>query len=202
MNTKKAVFLDRDGTLNVDVGYIRDYGRVRLYPRGIEAVRRINRAGLLALVVTNQSGIGRGLLTEQDLWTIHAKMSETLAKRKARIDGWYYCPHYEESALDAFRKNCSCRKPGPGMALQAARDFGLDLGASYLIGDKVEDIEFGRAIGATPVLVLTGYGTRSLETLGARPEGPAFVAPDVLAAVRWILAREKRRRPGPGKTKT
>ncbi len=196
MKKKKAVFIDRDGTLNVDVGYPRDYGQITIYPQGVEAVRRINRAGLLALVVTNQSGIGRGLLTEQELWTIQARMSEALAAQKARIDGWYYCPHYEDSALEAFRKDCGCRKPRPGMALQAARDFGLDLEGSYMIGDKVEDIEFGRAAGATSILVLTGFGSRALDDFRTRPDGPAFIAPDILAAVRWILAREKGRTSG------
>jgi D-glycero-D-manno-heptose 1,7-bisphosphate phosphatase len=192
MKKKRAVFLDRDGTLNVDVGYPRDYGQIKLYPQGVEAVRRINRAGLLALVVTNQSGVGRGLLTEPELWTLHARISESLAARGARIDGWYYCPHYPESTQAAFRKDCDCRKPRPGMGLQAARDFGLDLAGSYMIGDKVEDIEFGRAIGATSVLVLTGYGARSAEELRGRTDGPTCIAPDILAAVRWVLARDKR----------
>jgi len=197
MKKRRAVFIDRDGTLNVDIGYPRDYGRISIYPQGIEAVRRLNRAGLLALVVTNQSGIGRGLLTERELWEIHARMGDVLRAGRARIDGWYYCPHYDASALDAFRKDCACRKPRPGMALQAARDFGLDLEASYMIGDKVEDIEFGRAVGATPLLVLTGYGARSLQAFRGRPDDrPAFVAADILEAVRWILAREKNGRPG------
>jgi D,D-heptose 1,7-bisphosphate phosphatase len=192
---KKAVFFDRDGTLNVDVGYPRDYGQVSIYPQGFEAVRLVNRAGLLALVVTNQSGIGRGFLTERELWEIHARMGDALRSRKARIDGWYYCPHYDASEQDAFRKDCNCRKPRPGMAIQAALDFDLDLEASYMIGDKVEDVEFGRAFGATPVLVLTGYGGRSARTFQERDDGPAFVAADVLEAVRWILAREKGGRP-------
>lgn len=194
MKKRKAVFLDRDGTLNIDIGYPHDYGQISIYPQGIEAVRRLNRAGLPALVVSNQSGIGRGLLTEPELWEIHAKMSDALAVGKARIDGWYYCPHFESSRLDVYRKDCACRKPRTGMALQAARDFGLDLAGSYMIGDKVEDIEFGRAFGATPVLVLTGYGLRSLEAFRGRPDGPAFVASDILAAVRWILTREQGRR--------
>lgn len=196
MKKRRAVFLDRDGTLNVDVGYPRDYGQVELYPGGVEAVRRINGSGLLALVVTNQSGIGRGLLTERELWEIHARMSESLRARKARVDGWYYCPHYEAAARAVFRKACNCRKPRPGMALQAARDFNLDLEASYMVGDKVEDVEFGRAFGATPVLVRTGYGERSLRAFESRPDRPAFVAADVLDAVRWILAREKDGRTG------
>jgi D-glycero-D-manno-heptose 1,7-bisphosphate phosphatase len=124
-------------------------------------------------------------------------MSEALRAEKARIDGWFYCPHYDAAEQATYRKDCACRKPRPGMALQAARDFGLDLAASYMVGDKVEDIAFGRAIGATPVLVLTGYGEGSLRTFQERPvpDGPAFVAADVLEAVRWILAREKAARP-------
>lgn len=188
----RAVLLDRDGTLNVDSGYPRSFAEITIYPETYEAIRRINAAGLLALVVTNQSAVGRGLLSEQDLWEIHRRMSEALEARKARIDGWYYCPHYEGSARAVYRKACSCRKPETGMALQAAKDFGLDLERSYVVGDKVEDIRFGRAIEATPVLVLTGQGAASRDRLRRGPDGPAFVAPDILAAARWILAREKR----------
>ncbi|MDH7513240.1 MAG: HAD family hydrolase [Clostridiales bacterium] len=189
---KNAVFLDRDGTINVDAGYPSDYGQVEVYPRSYEAVRRLNSAGLPVIVLTNQSGIGRGLLTEENLRTIHEKMKASFQQEKARLDAFYYCPHYELSAIPRYRLNCDCRKPNPGLALKAAADFGLDLARSYMVGDKVEDIVLGLNIKASPVLVLTGYGEESLKKLAEIGVKPAHVAVDILDAAVWILAREKK----------
>lgn len=188
---KNAVFLDRDGTINVDTGYPSDYGQIEIYPRSYEAVRLLNRAGLPVIVLTNQSGIGRGLLTEQKLSLIHEKMRASFQQENAALDAFYYCPHYELSTIPRYRLDCDCRKPNPGLALRAAADFGLDLARSYMVGDKVEDIVLGLNIKASPVLVLTGYGRESLahlESLGAKP---AHVAGDILDAAVWILGREK-----------
>ena len=184
---KRAVFLDRDGTLNDDVGYPGRYSRVHVFPFSFEAVRKINRAGLLAVVVTNQSGVGRGHFSEDDLHEIHRRMAEEFASHGARLDGFYYCPHYPLSPDPRYRMDCACRKPYPEMGLRAARDFGIDLRASYMIGDKVEDIEFGRRLGAAPVLVLTGYGRETEKTLRAAGALPAHVGATLLEAVDWIL---------------
>ncbi len=189
---RTAVFLDRDGTINVDTGYPSDYGQVEIYPRSYEAVRRLNSAGLPVIVLTNQSGIGRGLLTEENLRLIHEKMKASFQKENARLDAFYYCPHYELSALPHYRVDCDCRKPNTGLALRAAGDFGLDLARSYMVGDKVEDIALGLNINASPVLVLTGYGRESLAKLGETGVKPAHVAEDVLDAAVWILAQEKK----------
>jgi D-glycero-D-manno-heptose 1,7-bisphosphate phosphatase len=189
---RNAVFLDRDGTINEDVGYPSEYSQVRIYAAGFEAVRRLNRAGLMTIVITNQSGIGRGLITEEGLEDIHKKMHAAFVEERARLDGIYYCPHYARSSIPRYREDCSCRKPNPGLALRAAADFGLNLKRSYMVGDKVEDILFGRNIRATPVLVLTGYGRKSRPKLEKMGVPPAYVAEDILAAAEWILKREKK----------
>ena len=188
---KRAVFLDRDGTINEDVGYPSNSGQVHIYPSSYEAVKKINQAGFLAVVITNQSGIGRGLLSEEDLESIHQKMRESFKAHKAQIDGFFYCPHYLSSAISRYNADCACRKPHPGMGLQAASALGIDLAGSYMIGDKVEDIQFGLSIRAKPILVLTGYGKKSLATLKKEGISPAHVAQNLLQAVDWILEYEK-----------
>lgn len=188
---KRAVFLDRDGTINKDVGYPNSFSLIEIYPYSFEAVRKINKAGLLAVIVTNQSGVGRGLIKERDLHDIHNKMSESFAKHNARFDGIYYCPHHISSSNPKYRKNCSCRKPNPGMALQAAKDLNIETSNSYMVGDKVEDILFGMKINATPILVLTGFGQKSLPQLKKKGIKPAYVAQELLDATIWILEKEK-----------
>lgn len=187
---KRAVFLDRDGTINRDVGYPNSFSMVEIYPYSFAAVRRLNEAGFLAVIVTNQSGIGRGFIEEKNLQDIHRKMRLVFAQKKARFDGIYYCPHYEKAEVPEYRKDCSCRKPNPGMALQAARDLNIDILKSYMIGDKVEDILFGVNIHATPILLLTGFGRKSLLKLREKGIEPAHVAETLLDAVDWILERE------------
>ncbi len=189
---RKAVFLDRDGTLNADPGYPSQYEQIAAYPESFEAVRKLNGAGLLAVVVTNQSAVGRGLLTEEDLNDIHARLSASFARHDARLDAIYFCPHYAQSAEPRYRKECDCRKPNPGLALRAAADLGFDLAGSYMIGDKAEDIIFGMNIRAVPVLVLTGSGRESLAKLRDQGLEPAYVAETILQATDWILDREKR----------
>jgi D-glycero-D-manno-heptose 1,7-bisphosphate phosphatase len=188
--SRRAVFLDRDGTLSVDVGYPGRWSQTRLFPRSAEAVRRLNEAGFVTVVVTNQSGVGRGYYSEDELRELHAGLAADLAGRGARIDAVYHCPHFDLSADPRFRGPCGCRKPATGLALRAAADLDLDLGRSYMVGDKAEDVRFGLAMGAVPVLVLTGYGLASRRRLEALGVAPAAVAADLGAAVDWILARE------------
>lgn len=188
---KKAVFLDRDGTLNVEVGYPSRFGQIDIYPQSYEAVRKINQDGLLAVVLTNQSGVGRGLMSEADLKDIHARLTAAFLQNQARLDGIYYCPHYVHSEDPRYRKECDCRKPKPGLAHQAAAELGIDLAASYMIGDKTEDVLLGVNIGAVPILVLTGSGRESLTMLRRQNIVPAYVAVDVLKAADWILDRER-----------
>jgi len=194
---KKAVFMDRDGTINEDVGYPSSFSQIKIYPSSFAAVRKINQAGLLAVIVTNQSGIGRGLLSEEDLYHIHQKMSSSFRRHRAHFDGIYYCPHYLLSSIPHYRINCSCQKPKSGMALRAARDLKIDIRSSYLVGDKVEDILFGLNIRATPILVLTGFGQDSLIKLKKMKIEPAYVAETLLEATLWILKKERQENSAP-----
>jgi D-glycero-D-manno-heptose 1,7-bisphosphate phosphatase len=189
---RRAVFIDRDGTINEEAGYPADFARMKIYPESYEAVRLINEAGFLAIVVTNQSGIGRGLLTESDLAAIHDKMRAAFTTHGARLDAFYYCPHYELSPDPRYGIACECRKPNPGLARRAAADFAIDLKRSYMIGDKPDDVAFGLNIGATPILVSTGFGRESEKKLREQGLPPVRVAANFLAAVRWIVEREKK----------
>jgi len=189
---KRAVFLDRDGTINKDVGFPDSFDLIEIYPYSYEAVKKINEAGLLAVIVTNQSGIGRGLIREKNLHLIHQKLRDAFAEHNIHFDGIYYCPHYISSSDPRYNKDCLCRKPKPGMALQAAQDLNIDIKRSYMVGDKVEDILFGRNIQAKPILLLTGFGQEALPKLKKKRIVPAYVAPNLLDAVNWILKREKK----------
>jgi D-glycero-D-manno-heptose 1,7-bisphosphate phosphatase len=189
---RRAVFLDRDGTINEDVGYPSRTREIKIYPYSFEAVKKINRAGFLSVIVTNQSGIGRGLLTERDLDRIHGYIRRAFSREEAHFDGIYYCPHYLRSATPRYRLDCSCRKPFPEMGLRAAETLNIDLHGSYMIGDKVEDILFGRNIQAKPILVLTGYGRKSERSLKKQGIRPAHIAPTLIAAVDWIMKKEKK----------
>jgi D,D-heptose 1,7-bisphosphate phosphatase len=187
---KRAIFLDRDGNINKDVGYPDSYKRINIFPYSYEAVRKINKAGFLAVVITNQSGVGRGLIKEETLKGIHEKMKKSFLKNEAHLDRVYYCPHYIDSSIPKYKKDCRCRKPYPGMALNAAKELDIDLSKSYMIGDKVEDILFGKNINATPILVLTGFGKESRVQLEEMNIKPAYVAKNLLDAVNWILEND------------
>jgi D-glycero-D-manno-heptose 1,7-bisphosphate phosphatase len=194
MKTRKAVFLDRDGTLNEDTGYPSDFRQVHIYPEAFEAVRLLRQAGFATVVITHQSGIGRGYFDEDELEALHARFLEEFARRAAPLDGLYSCPHAPESPDGAV---CSCAKPRPGLGVRAARELGLDLEASYMVGDKPDDILFGLNVGTVPVLVLTGYGRAASATLSARGVRPAHTAPGILEAAIWILERERPSSHGP-----
>lgn len=186
----RAVFLDRDGTINEDCGYPGRFDDIRIYPYSTEAVRLIREAGMKAVVVTNQSGVGRGFFTEDDLLRLHGRMAEVFESAGAPLDAFYYCPHFEGSARPEYDAACECRKPGTGMIRRAAEDLGLDPSVSYMVGDKVEDILLGVNAGAQPILVLSGYGRESLAALRERDIRPAFVADTLLEAAQWIVRRE------------
>jgi D-glycero-D-manno-heptose 1,7-bisphosphate phosphatase len=193
-----VVFLDRDGTLNRDVGYPGHWSQIHIYPYAFDAVRKIRKAGLAAVVITNQSGIGRGFFSEDDLAALHECFAAAFEKRRARLDGFFHCPHFSPSVPAAAESDCSCRKPNPALGLRAAAELGLDLEGSYIIGDKAADVLFGLNVGASPVLVLTGYGKPSSRELAAAGIRPAHVAEDLAAAADWICARERRASSGSG----
>lgn len=187
--TRRAVFLDRDGTLIDALGYLGDPEGVRLLPGAARAVRRLNEAGWLAVLVTNQSGVARGLFGEDDVRAVHARLAALLAAEGARLDLVLHCPHHPEHGE---RTRCACRKPAPGLLLAAAERLGLDLGASWTIGDSERDLEAGRRAGlAGGILVTTGKGAEALEALPAARRETLAVAGDLPAAVELVLAAER-----------
>lgn len=189
---RPAVFLDRDGTIVREVEYLRSPQELRLLPRAGQAMRRLNEAGFAVIVVTNQSGIARGLLTEDDLEEIHTVLRRRLARRGVRVDAIYWCPHHPEASRPEYRRRCRCRKPSPGMLLRAGRELDLDLSQSYVVGDSERDVEAGRRAGCRTVLVRTGYGAEAEARLGAGLLAD-HVADDLSGAVEWILGDRRRR---------
>lgn len=189
-----AIFLDRDGTLNEEVGYLRSIDQFRLYSFTAQAIRRINDAGWLAIVITNQSGVARGYLTEPFLHQLHARMREELSvEAGARIDEFYYCPHLPPGLLSSGETKpspaCDCRKPKPGMLHRAAAEWPIDLSQSYMIGDRYGDLAAGFAAGTEGILVRTGYGEEEIQRdQAAWDRPPGLIAANLLDAVEWVLA--------------
>lgn len=179
---RRAIFLDRDGTINVEKEYLHRSEEFEFIPGAPEAVGILKDAGYLVVVVTNQSGVARGYYAEADVERLHCHMDELLAAYGTSIDGYYFCPHHPEKGLDGYLTDCNCRKPLPGMLLQAASELDIDLSASWMIGDKLADMEAGRGAGCATALVLTGYGAEQVPLL---PEGVPVYA-DLLAAARAI----------------
>jgi len=186
---RPAVFIDRDGTINVDAGYLADPDELKIFPWSGRAISLINKADMPAIVITNQSGVARGLCTEADLDAIHHRLRSELSKSDAHVDAIYYCPHHPEIGEPPYRYACDCRKPGNGLVLRAAREYNIDLASSYMIGDKVVDLELALRSGMHPVLVLTGYGRISQTRIDALGIEPAFVCENLLEAVERIVTR-------------
>lgn len=192
MKKKIAVFLDRDGTVSEEVDYLDNADMLRLLPRAAEAIRLINESGLLAVIVTNQSGIARGYFTEAVLNEIHNRMELLLKAEGAHVNGIYYCPHHPEVGLPEYVLDCDCRKPRTGMIARAAEDLKIDVRSSYVVGDKIIDIELAHKAGARGILVMTGYGREEVKSLGSdRKAWPDHIADDLYDAVKWILSEEE-----------
>lgn len=172
-----------------DVGYLSRLEDLQWFPWAIDAIQALNRAGFLVCVTTNQGGIGLGFYEEDFVRTVHARMSDELADVNARVDGWYFCPHHPLAVHEHLRVECDCRKPGPGMIRQAQRDFEIDLASSFVVGDKLADVGLGAGVGATSILVRTGYGEAELNRHQGQVPGAAFVADTLLEAASWILRR-------------
>jgi D-glycero-D-manno-heptose 1,7-bisphosphate phosphatase len=189
---RPAAFIDRDGTLTEEVGYVNHPSRLKLLPRSAEAVRRLNDAGIAAVVATNQAGIARGYFSEDVMNAANQALVEQLKQAGVHLDGIYVCPHHPSEGTPPFRADCDCRKPNPGLLLRAATDLDLDLAASVVVGDKASDLAMARAVGARSILVLTGYGLGEWEYRRAHfPVTPDHVATDLLDAVEWIIAHRR-----------
>jgi D-glycero-D-manno-heptose 1,7-bisphosphate phosphatase len=186
-----AVFLDRDGTLNEEVNFVRSPEQFTMLPGAADAVGTLNRHGIIVCIISNQSGVARGFFTEEDLVPIHRKLEGELGRSGARIDRIYYCPHHPTEGKPPYNVACSCRKPGIGMLQQAAREFGLDLQRSFVVGDRIVDIQAGRAAGATSMLVLTGYGPHALEECREQGVSPDYIVRDIAEAAGIIIQKTK-----------
>ncbi len=184
-----AVFLDREGALIKDVGHLSRSDQIRVLPGAFEALKRLIEDLLHVVIVTNQSGMGRGLLNELDLEGIHHELMETFRAEGSPLDAIYDCPHRPEAATAAYAGICEWRKPGAGMLLAAARELRLDLSRNYMTGDSLRDIEAGHRTGCLSVLVHTGEGEASCHRLN-RLEQPDFQARDILGGVPWILEKD------------
>lgn len=184
MTDKKrpAVFLDRDGTLNQEVNYLHRIEDFTWIPGAPEAVHRLNEAGFLVIVITNQAGIARGFYTEDDVKRLHEHMQRALAEVGAHIDAFYYSPYHPEGTVEPYRRDSSCRKPGTALFEEAAREWPVDLRKSFVVGDKESDIQAGQALGLPTILVETGYGATVRSTTRAD-----YVDPDIDAAVSRIM---------------
>jgi D-glycero-D-manno-heptose 1,7-bisphosphate phosphatase len=180
---ERAVFLDRDGTIIEDVGYLDDCSRIKFLPRVSEAIKLLNKSGFKVIIVTNQAGVARGYFTEDTVKEINRYTQESLAKQGAFIDKIYYCPHHAEGTIEEYKKDCNWRKPNPGMIEEAAREFEIDLENSFAIGDKSIDIEAGRRAGCKAIL-LASKGHPNKE--GEIPL-PDHIATDLYEAVQWLM---------------
>jgi len=181
-----AAFLDRDGTLIEEVGYLNRIDRIALFPWSVDAVRLLNRAGFKVVVITNQAGVARGFFGEEFVREVEGWLAGRMHEGGARIDGFYYCPHHPQGVVEAYRRDCECRKPRPGMVLKASSDLGLDLARSVVVGDRWLDVELGRAVGARSILVRTGHGQRE-EHQPPDGVGADAVVENLIEAVSVIL---------------
>ncbi len=185
MNLRPGVFLDRDGTILDEVGYLNHVSRYRMLPGAAAAVARLNAAGLPIFVVSNQSGVARGYFPESVVAEVNALMERDLEKAGAKLAAIYYCPH-------GSADKCECRKPKLGLVRRAANAFGIDPARSFFVGDRKSDIELGHAAGGKSILVRTGYGEGELAWhVDGWPRTPDFVAADLGEAVDWILGGQK-----------
>jgi D-glycero-D-manno-heptose 1,7-bisphosphate phosphatase len=188
---RPAVFIDRDGTISEEVGYVNHPSRYRVFPYAAEAVKLLNDAGRLAVLVTNQAGVARGYFAEELITEVHAALARELERGGARLDAVYYCPHHPTVGEPPYRLDCDCRKPRPGLIRRAAEELNVDLARSWMVGDRYGDIELARNAGLRSAFVLSGYGRGEWEYQRARwPHQPDLVAEDLVGAVREILRRE------------
>jgi len=185
---RRAVFIDRDGTISEEVGYINHASRFRIFPYSAEAVRLLNENNWLAIVVTNQAGVARGYFSEDMIKTVHQQLNSELLRGHAQLDAIFYCAHHPSVGEPPYRLDCDCRKPRPGLIFRAAQDFEIDLSKSWMIGDRYSDTELARNAGVKSAFVLSGYGRGEWEhQRDSWRHQPELVADDLLAAVQSII---------------
>ncbi len=182
-----GVFLDRDGVINEEIGYLGRAEFLKLLPGVAKAIQHLNQMNIPTIVVTNQAGVARGYFPVERVDEIHRALSNLLATEGAHVDRYYVCPHHPTEGIGSYRVICECRKPKPGMLYHAAHDLGLDLGRCFMVGDTIGDIQAGISAGCQTVLVLSGYGKIHQAQLGASRITVDFIAADLSRAVTWIL---------------
>jgi D-glycero-D-manno-heptose 1,7-bisphosphate phosphatase len=189
---RPAVFLDRDGTINEQMGHINHLSRFVLLPGVPEAIRLLNREGFLTIVVSNQSGVAQGYAPLELVHEVHRHLESALGQKGARLDGIFFCPHHPRGTVPEYATECNCRKPRTGLIDQARRAFEIDMARSYVVGDRCQDIQLANRSGIRGILVKTGYGTGEAEyVLPGLPEKPVHIAEDLYGAVCWILEKEQ-----------
>jgi D-glycero-D-manno-heptose 1,7-bisphosphate phosphatase len=187
-NKNRAVFLDRDGTINEEVGYLSQPENIRILPDVTEAIKMLKAAEYKILVVSNQSGVARGYYTEDDVQLINEKINQLLMQSGTSIDAFFYCPHHSNGVIAKYSYACHCRKPESGLILEAAEQFNLDLTKSFIIGDKLSDLQMAEYLGARTILVLTGYGKQEWEKYQDTSSFVIhYIAKDLLNAAHWIV---------------
>jgi D-glycero-D-manno-heptose 1,7-bisphosphate phosphatase len=187
----KAVFLDRDGTVNEEVGYLTDLSRLRLIAGAGAAIKRLNREGYKVILVTNQSGVARGYFPESLVHEAHERLTSLLHEEGAVLDGIYYCPHHPTAGNSKYTMACDCRKPGTGLIDEAAMDFDIDINRSFMIGDKWSDVELAQRAGVHAILVMSGFAPDDPgNKKPAHVMDPDYTASNISEAVDWIIHRE------------
>ena len=186
---QRAVFIDRDGTISEEVGYINHQSRFRLFPYAAAAIKNLNEHGWLAIVTTNQAGVARGYFSEEMIQRVHAMMTKELESSGARLDAIYYCAHHPSLGDPPYRVDCDCRKPKPGLISRAAQDFHINLAESWMVGDRYSDVELARNAGVRSAFVMSGYGLGEWEHQRASwKQEPDLIALNLLEAVEAIVS--------------
>ena len=185
---KIGVFLDRDGTISEEVGYINHPSRLQVFPWAAQAIRLLNEKGLIVIVVTNQAGVARGYFREELVLEVHQRLRDELIQAGAFLDAIYYCPHHPSAGDPPYRRDCDCRKPRTGMLRRAVAEFGIDLSRSFVVGDRYGDIELAYNAGAHSIFLLSGYGLGEYEYQRQNWHSqPEWIAKDLLEACQIIL---------------
>ncbi|HET9479226.1 MAG TPA: HAD family hydrolase [Pyrinomonadaceae bacterium] len=191
---RPALFMDRDGTISEEVGYVNHLSRFRLFPYTAEAIRLLNEHGWLAIVVTNQAGVARGYFSEDVIVQIHEQLRRSLQNASAKLDAIYYCAHHPSVGEPPYRLDCDCRKPKTGLITRATTDFEIDLERSWMVGDRYGDVELARNAGLHSAFVLSGYGRGEWEyQRSAWKLEPEIVAENLLEAAKIIIERDAAR---------
>ena len=188
----KTIFLDRDGTINRESGYINHFSMFEFIPGAIDALKLFKKNGWQTVLITNQAGVARGYFTEEFLQNVHQQMQELLKKENAELDAIYYCPHHPDVGEFPFKKNCKCRKPKTGLIDQAVKDLKIEISESYMVGDKYNDVRLGKKLGLKTIFVLTGYGRGEYEANHQNwQEQPDKIFDDLYAFASWLVNADK-----------